>query len=120
MAKKYDIDDDRREKVYDTDLSDAEWALIKPFMLKRLPISGAPMKTSLRDLINACLYTTDNGNKWASLPNDYPDHSLVWYHYNKWCHDGTWEELNRLLYEEVRKKGAVTPPLAQRSQTVKV
>ncbi len=83
MSKKHEIEDNVREVVYNSDLTDEEWKLIKPFMVERLPTSGAPMKTSLRDIINGCLYITDNGNKWDNLPKEYPNHNLVWYHYNK-------------------------------------
>jgi transposase len=78
MAKKYEIDDDQREVVYDTDLTNEEWALVKPFLLEQLSVSGAPMSHSLRDTINGCLYITDNGNKWENLPKEYPDHNIVW------------------------------------------
>lgn len=112
MAKKYEIDDDHREPVYKTDLTDEEWEIIKPFLLERLSARGAPMEHSLRDILNACFYMTDNGGKWDNLPKEYPDHNLVWYHFNKWSRNGTWAELNRLLYEDVRKKrGAPQRPV---------
>lgn len=120
MAKKYEIADDHGEVIYRTDLTDEEWALIKPFMLEKLPVSGAPMTISLRAIINACLYMTENGGKWENLPKEYPDHNAVWYHHNKWSHDGTWEELNRLLFEAVRKKKGVKPRLVRQLLIVRV
>ena len=102
MATKYLIDDDKAEPVYSSDLTDAQWALVKPLMLARLSKRGAPMKLSLRAIINACFYITKNGGIWDDLPKEYPDHNIVWYHHNKWSHDGTWDLINRTLYEQVR------------------
>lgn len=100
----YAIDDDHRTPIYESDLTDAEWVIIKPVLLQRLPKRGAPMELSLRDVLNACLYMTENGCKWQNLPKEYPDHNSVWYHFNKWSHDGTLEALNRLLYQHLRHK----------------
>ncbi len=122
MATKYTIDDDKQETVYSCDLTDAEWAILKPILLSRLTKRGAPMEISLRTIVNACFYVTKNGCIWDDLPKEYPDHNIVWYHHNKWSRDGTWELINRTLYEQVRvKKGRQSTPSAAiaDSQSVK-
>jgi putative transposase len=122
MAQKYTIDDDHDTPVYSTDLTDEAWATLKPVMLARLSKRGAPMTISLRAIVNACFYITKNGCIWDDLPKDYPDHNIVWYHYNKWCRNGTWELINRTLFEKVRvKQGRDATPSAgvADSQSVK-
>jgi len=34
---------------------------------------------------------------WANLPHDFPNYNSVYYHFRKWCQDGTWRYLNRAL-----------------------
>jgi putative transposase len=102
--QEYRIDDDHAEPIYDSDLTDAEWAKIKPFMLSKLTARGKPMELSLRALLNGCFYMIENGVKWKNLPKEYPDYHSVWYHFNKWSRDGTLAELNRLLYQELRSQ----------------
>jgi Transposase and inactivated derivatives len=113
VATKYTIDDDDQEPVYSTDLTNEAWSILKPVMLSRLSRRGAPMTISLRAILNGCFYITKNGCIWDDLPKEYPDHNIVWYHYNKWCRDGTWELINRTLYEQVRvKQGREATPSA--------
>lgn len=122
MAQNYTIDDDHAERRYSSDMTDAEWALIKPILLDGLTRRGAPMQISLRAIVNACFYITKNGCIWDDLPKDYPNHNLVWYHHNKWSRNGTWERINRALYEQVRLKDGrdATPSAAiADSQSVK-
>lgn len=42
------------------------------------------------------------GCQWENLPHDFPKHQSVFYHYNKWTKDGTWELINRIL--QVRRQ----------------
>ena len=43
------------------------------------------------------------GCQWRYLPKEYPNYNSVYYHYHKWCWDGTWEAINRALREQVRQ-----------------
>ena len=45
---------------YDSDVSDAEWALIRPFMPRNKP-NGSDMTTSMRDVVNAIFYQNRTG-----------------------------------------------------------
>jgi putative transposase len=88
-------------KSYTSDLTDAEWALIAPF----LPANkgrGRRQKLSLREIVNAIFYINANGCKWADLPHDFPAPSSVSYHYTKWMRNGTWRHINDALREAVR------------------
>jgi transposase len=29
--------------------------------------------------------------QWENLPKDFPNYNSVYYHYRKWCKDGTWQ-----------------------------
>ena len=77
---------------YDSDVSDAEWALIRPFMPRNKP-NGSDMTTSMRDVVNAIFYQNRTGCQWRYLPKDFPPWSTVAGYYYRWLHDGTWERV---------------------------
>ena len=66
-------------KQYDTDLSDAAWALVAPHLPAAMP-GGRPRTTCLRLVVNAVLYLLRTGCQWRLLPREYPPRSTV-YHY---------------------------------------
>lgn len=85
---------------YASDLSDEQWALIEPL----LPRSswGRPIEIDMRSATNGMFYLARTGCQWDQLPHEYPNHNSVYYHYHKWCWDGTWERINTALREQVR------------------
>jgi putative transposase len=69
------------------------------------------------------LYVAVNGCQWANLPNDFPNPKSVYYHFRKWCLDGTWQRINREMgYLERRRVGRLPRPSAGiiDSQSVKI
>ena len=60
------------------------------------------MRLELRAVINAILYILRTGCQWRYLPKEYPNYNSVYYHFRKWCGDGTWEAVNTALREQVR------------------
>ena len=67
------------DKLYDTDLTDAAWALIGP-MLPAAPRGGRPRTTNIRAVLNAIFYLLRTGCQWRLLPREFPGWSTV-YHY---------------------------------------
>ena len=67
---------ERSDLRYTSDLTDAEWALIGPFLppAKRL---GRPRTTDLREVVNALLYMMRTGCQWRMLPREFPPRSTV-------------------------------------------
>jgi putative transposase len=91
-----------RAKQYPSDLSDAQWALVEPF----IPVypGGRPRKTLMRDVVDAVLYILRTGCQWRFLPNDFPPKSTVWGYFNEWRHNGTLESIHDALRGRVRKQ----------------
>ena len=61
---------------YETDLTDAEWAVIEPL----LPVPskrGRPPKWTMREIFDAIFYVLRGGVAWSLLPNDLPPKSTV-------------------------------------------
>ncbi len=88
---------------YPTDLTDAEWELIKDDVLARSHI-GAPREVCTRCVVNALLYLHKTGCQWEMIPHDFPNHSTVYYHFRQWNKKGTWERINDRLRRQLRKQ----------------
>ena len=61
-------------------------------------------------MIRAIFYVVTTGCQWTNLPSEFPNPKSVYYHYRKWCLDGSWHAINRsLVYlERVRIERAST------------
>ena len=70
-------------KAYSTDLTDAQWTLIDPFLrawkAKRPSPSGHEGRYDLREIVNALFYQNRTGCQWAYLPHDLPPKSATYY-----------------------------------------
>jgi putative transposase len=87
---------------YPNDLTDVQWAIIERLDINKHWGPGRPMRLDLRAVINAILYVLRTGCAWRYLPKEYPNYNSVYYHFHKWCGDGTWEAVNTALREQVR------------------
>ena len=86
---------------YPSDLTDEQWALIKP-LLPRDPGGGRPRKTGMRDVLDAILYILRTGCQWRYLPGDLPPRSTVWRYFDGWRRDGTLDTIHDRLRQKVR------------------
>ena len=90
-----------RTAQYPTDMSDAEWAIIRPYVDVRSHL-GAPRTVCLRCVINALFYINRTGCQWEMLPRDFPPSATVYWYFRKWLEDGTWKRINDDLRRKVR------------------
>ena len=106
---------------YPSDMSDAEWELMRPFVDVREHL-GAPRTVCLRCVLNALFYKNKTGCQWKMIPHEYPHPSTVYWYFKKWTDNGTWKRINDAFVQQVRKQAGKepTPSLAIiDSQTVK-
>src|SRR4051795_2767237 len=74
--------------LYDTDLTDAQWAILGP-LLPPPPGGGRPRTTDLREVLNAILYVLRTGGAWDLLPHDFPPPGTVYDYFSQWRRRGT-------------------------------
>ena len=67
------------------------------------------MTLCLQEVMNAILYIVRTGSQWKNLPHDFPKWQSVYYHYRKWCRDGTWQRVNEVLVEQERERVGRNP-----------
>lgn len=87
--------------AYDTDLTDAQWELIKQLLPEAKP-GGHPRTLDLREVLNAFFYLLSNGIKWRAMPHDLPKWQSVYTYFRSWEADNTWEKLNTALRTQLR------------------
>lgn len=88
-------------KRYPSDLTDAEWSLVEPFVQQK-PGPGRPHDVDLREIVNALFYMTCTGCQWRYLPKDLPEYHSVNYYFRKWTSNHTLEQLNTALRRNIR------------------
>ncbi len=76
-----------KRRRYPSEVTDEQWAILEPLLPKAR--RGRPVKLDLRQVVNAIFYVVRTGLAWAYLPSEYPNYNSVYYHYAKWCKDGT-------------------------------
>jgi transposase len=80
-------------------LTDSQWAVISPFFnLKR------KRKHDLRQITNIILWLLRTGCQWRNLPEEWPNWQAVYYYFERWKQDGTFERINAALNQLDRKK----------------
>lgn len=91
---------------YSSSLTDEEWEIFAPLLLEILPKKKRtrPCDWSKREIFDGILYQLKNGCNWEDLPNDFPPYSTVYWHYKQWRSAGVFEELMRVLHEQVREQ----------------
>lgn len=90
-----------QQQRYYTDLSDAEWILIQPYVPERQP-RGRPWTHSRREILNAIFYIIRSGCAWRLLPRDLPPWKTVYHYWRQWRRDGTWDQMHTALRELAR------------------
>lgn len=93
-----------KRRAYTSDLSDKQWRRLKHLLPTRRGRRGRPMKLCLREVVNAILYLIHTGCQWSELPHDLPNFNSVYYHFRKWCRDGTWQRVNLMMRKQQRRR----------------
>ncbi len=60
-------------------------------------------KHDLRQMINI-LWLVRTGCQWRNLPEEWPNWQAVYYYFDQWKQDGTFERINAALNQSDRKR----------------
>jgi transposase len=112
---------DRDHLRYPSDLTDAEWALIEPF-IPPAKHGGRKREVDEREIVNGIMYVLSTGCQWRAIPKDLPPRSTVYDYFCLWQWDGTLDRIHHALYVQCREQaGREASPTAAiiDSQSVK-
>ena len=90
-----------KNAIYDTSLTDAQWAYLKPMLPK--PAKRGRPPTDRRRILDAILYVVKCGCPWRYLPTDFPPWQTVYHSFRQWTHNHLWAALNDALRTLVRR-----------------
>src|SRR6476661_6183757 len=86
----------RTRKSYPSDVSDAEWEFLVPYLT--LMREDAPQRDySLRDVFDAVRYVVKTGCQWDFLPHDFPPWTAVYQQARRWIAAGVFEDVTHDL-----------------------
>jgi len=94
---------DRTKLRYPSDLTDDEWALVKP-LIPPAKRGGNRRTVDVREVVNGIMYILGTGCQWAALPKDLPPRSTVNFYFLRWQHDRTLDRLHHALYVACRER----------------
>lgn len=112
---------DRSKLRYPSDMTDDEWALIKP-LIPPAKRGGNKRTVDVREVVNGVMFILSTGCQWASLPKDLPPRSSTNDYFCRWDYDGTLGRIHHTLYLRCREQaGREASPTAAiiDSQSVK-
>jgi transposase len=70
-------------KAYPSDVSDAEWALVAPYLT--LMTEDAPQRDyPLREVFNGLRWMARGGSSWRMMPHDLPPYYVVYQQMRRW------------------------------------
>jgi transposase len=94
---------DRSKLRYPSDLTEEEWALVKP-MIPKAKRGGNRRHADERELVNGLMYILSTGCQWRAIPKDLPARSTLYDYFDLWSWDGTLDRLHHALYVMCREK----------------
>jgi len=79
-------------KPYPSDVSDEEWAFVKPYLT--LMKEDAPQREhDLREVFNGLRWIVKTGAQWRMMPNDLPPWYAVYQQTQRWMKAGVFEDI---------------------------
>ena len=111
----------RRAPRYASDLTDAEWRLVEPYLP---PPSryGRPRARPMREIVNGIFYVLRAGCPWRLIPSDLPPWPTLWRWFRLWRDDGLFARISHgLVVADRERRGREACPSAAviDSQSVK-
>src|SRR3954470_17999096 len=88
-------------KPYPSDVSDAEWAIVAPF-LALLPEEAGQRRHPLREVFDGLRYIVKTGAPWRWMPHDLPPWPAVHQQAQRWLRAGCFEALVHDLRTRLR------------------
>jgi transposase len=88
-------------KAYPSDVSDAEWALVAPYLT--LMTEDAPQRDyPLREVFNGLRWMARGGSSWRMMPHDLPPWSVIYQQMRRWLKAEVFEAITHDLRAVLR------------------
>lgn len=74
---------------YPSDLNDAQWAVLRPFLMLPGKRGRRYVEADLRQVVDGLLYVAHTGCQWRYLPSEYGDWTRAWSQFRRWAANDT-------------------------------
>ena len=108
------------------DLTDQQWALVRPIISERHPpspsistVGGRPPRHP-RPILDAILWKIRNHSAWYNLPERYPSHQTCYRRYRQWRRDRSLDRILLTLYDDLLQRGDFDPHRALRDGSITI
>jgi len=101
-----------RAPLYPSDMSDEEWAALRPLLPTPAWLEGRggqPEGFCHRQMLDAIRYLVAGGISWRSMPADFPAWARVYAFFRRWRENGLIAELHDRLRAKVREREGRDP-----------
>lgn len=98
--------------MYPSDLTDKQWEVLRPLLVKprcESPGPGRPPNEDVRQEVNGILYLVKTGCQWRMLPSEFGAWSKVYARFRRWRLAGVWPQILQVLREEERQRQGKKP-----------
>ena len=85
-------------------LTDSQWAAISPFLNRPAARLKRKRQHDLRQIVNAILWLSRSGAQWRNMAGPWPHWQAVYYYFDQWKSDGTFERINLALNKMDRQR----------------
>lgn len=85
-------------------LTDQMWARLEPLLPDRTPKQGGQWRDH-REVVEAIIWRFRTGSPWRDLPADFPAWQTVWWRFDHWSKDGTWDRVLTALQGQSHAAG---------------
>ena len=105
-------------------LTDQQWALVRPIIFERHPPSistvGGRPPIHPRPILDGTLWKIRTAVPWADLPTYYPSHQTCFHRYRLWHKGGLLDQIFLALYKDLLQRGEFDPQHALRDGSITV
>ena len=85
-------------------LTDRMWDQLEPLLPDRSPKRGGQWREH-REVVEAIIWRFRTGSPWRDLPEDFPAWQTVWWRFDRWSKDGTWDRVLTALQGQTHAAG---------------
>lgn len=87
-------------------LTDEMWAALEPLLPSREPRRGGRW-IDHREVVEGIVWRFRTGSPWRDLPPGFPAWQTVWWRFDRWSKDGTWDRVLVALQGQAHAAGEV-------------